>query len=131
MIIVEYAAFKNIDQTVWSAMTFGMKFHHAPSKSCEKQRDARGNKYEKTGEPHQAKVKAEAAGRAEQTKVRARIRINRDQRTSIQKGSSHKNNFLPVGSELQQEERDKSQLRVARKMHRPVVLFGVDYTGAV
>lgn len=33
MIIVEYAAFKNTDQTVWSAITLGMKFHHAPSKS--------------------------------------------------------------------------------------------------
>lgn len=33
MIMVEYAAFKKTDHTVWSAITFGMKFHHAPSKS--------------------------------------------------------------------------------------------------
>lgn len=36
MIIVEYAAFKKTDHTVWSAMTFGTKFHHAPSKSWAK-----------------------------------------------------------------------------------------------
>lgn len=33
MIMVEYAAFKKTDHTVWSAITLGMKFHHAPSKS--------------------------------------------------------------------------------------------------
>lgn len=36
MIIVEYAAFRKTDHTVWSAMTFGAKFHHAPSKSWAK-----------------------------------------------------------------------------------------------